>query len=176
MDWIRHVFYRVFSILIITISAMSATQLGFWLLGRWGAFCGAFFGMLFGGILSALANTWLFCPSMKKFKSMKEEELWSMVKAADWTFEHTLAFRNLAARGEDVSGELPRIVSMLNSDDMRKRVLGWVAFRDVFKEELKLAEGYSPYRSSFTCRAKIKLLTRVIGEKEVEAAGKVGSD
>ena len=108
---------------------------------------------------------------MKKFDSMFIEELWSLVKTGDRNFNHTMALRILATRGEDVSGELQRIVRMLHSDDKRERILGWDAFRNVFREEMKLARGYTPYKSTEKCREKLKPLAAMI-----EAQSKAGLD
>ena len=123
----------------------------------------AFFGWSFGGyygtlqaVIGTVAGTFLmlaalvlcldelhrrFCRSISQSSS---DELRALVASDNWNFAHTFALLNLSARGEDVNCELPRILSMLESDSVLVRCYGWDALRIVFDAETKAIGDYDP--------------------------------
>jgi hypothetical protein len=76
-----------------------------------------------------------------------------------------LALLQLAARGQDVRATLPKIVQMLDSDELLRRIYGWDALRLVFSEEAKKIEDYNPRSSAEDCRAKAAKLREIMKNK-----------
>jgi hypothetical protein len=95
---------------------------------------------------------------LKQIQRKSNGELWEMVTADDLAFLHTYALLTLATREEDVSKELPRIINMLESDEVLTRVYGSDALRFVFTDEHKVISDYEPRNSVDKCRAKVALL------------------
>lgn len=68
------------------------------------------------------------------------------------------ALLNLSARAEDVRCELPRILAMLESDDVLTRRYGWDALRLVFNDETRLIGDYDPRASTDDCQTRTAAL------------------
>jgi hypothetical protein len=125
----------------------------------WGGHFGAV-GSIAGGAIGVVAATIAYLALrdelhrrwMKQLQQSTSEELRAIIGRDDWKFEHTMALLNLAARGEDVRCELPRILSMLESDSVLTRRFGWDALRIVFDEETRLIGPYEPRESTQRCR------------------------
>lgn len=64
----------------------------------------------------------------------------------------------VAARGQNVRTQLPRIVKMLESDKELERIYGWDALRIVFPAETEMAADYDPHAAPEDCRNKIATL------------------
>jgi hypothetical protein len=71
-----------------------------------------------------------------------------------WNFWQTLALLQLAARGEDVKTELPRLLGMLASASVLDRVHGWDAVRLVFPVHAERLRGYNPEDSAVACHQR----------------------
>jgi len=93
-----------------------------------------------------------------------KEELRAIVAADDWKFLHTMALLQLAALGEEVRKEIPRIVAMLESDSKLTRIYGWDALRIVFTEESRIIEDYNPRGSKEECQRKTTILKKALAE------------
>jgi hypothetical protein len=85
-------------------------------------------------------------------------ELKECLDLGEWNFYQTMALLQLAARGEDVQPHLPRVLTMLESDQTLTRVYGWDALRIVFTELSQRIEDYNPRGSIDECRRKVGML------------------
>jgi hypothetical protein len=99
---------------------------------------------------------------MKQLQQNTNEELRVIIRRDDWKFEHTMALLILAARGEEVRRELPRILSMLESESVLTRRFGWDALRIVFDEETKLIGPYEARASTQSCRDRVAALRAMV--------------
>jgi hypothetical protein len=99
---------------------------------------------------------------LKQLQQSTNEELRAIIRRDDWSFEHTMALLNLAARDEEVRCELPRILSMLESESTLTRRFGWDALRIVFNEERKLIGPYEPRESAQNCRDRTAALRALV--------------
>jgi hypothetical protein len=96
--------------------------------------------------------------NMMRIAGMSTKKLWASVRRPNWNFNKTLALLQLAAREEEVTCELPRIVRMLQSDSMLERIYGWDALRLVFTPLAEELKEYDPRESTENCRDKVSPL------------------
>ena len=115
---------------------------------------GGFLGFIIGYLPDFLSQQWLF----KSMQKSSNAELKAMIDKGEWTFIQTLALLNLSLRGEDVQSYLPRIITMLESDNWRTRLFGRDALRWVFTELAVRINDYDPQASTEECRRKIAVL------------------
>jgi len=126
--------------------------------GMIGGIPGGLIGLFIGHVIGVLLDrrsTHLF---FRKISRSSDEELWRIVNLGFWNLYQTMALLNLAARGQDVSGQLPRIIGMLESDNRETRLFGWDALRIVFCTEYKIIENYDPRSTTEECRKQVETL------------------
>ena len=149
-------------------SVIALTALGLWV-GRCyfsttGLITGGVIGLVIGHIIGCLperiGRRLFFGQIMRSSK----EELRTMVAADNWNFGHTMALLRLAAMGEQVRHQIPRIVAMLESDSQLTRIYGWDALRIVFTDESRVIEDYNPRSSTEDCRRKTTLLKAALAQ------------
>lgn len=113
------------SIIGTVMCATVGLQGGVELFGIAGGIAGLLLGVVVGVAASKCANRLSVKRLFRRVKRSTDAELWEMVdQRFGWTLETTLALAQLAARGHDVSGALPRIRAAL------RRALwpfGWTA-------------------------------------------------
>ena len=123
-----------------------------------GMIMGALLGFLVGALVGSLPNwlgkQWMF----RSIQKSSTAELKACLHQGEWNFYQTMALLQLAARNEDVSGELPRIMGMLESDTTLTRVYGWDALRIVYTEVSQRIEDYNPHAPTVECRLKVGVL------------------
>lgn len=119
-----------------------------------GAVVGGISGLLMGAFLGGLPD-WLATRLLfRKVARSPNDELAKMVDLGLWNFSNTLALLHLSARGQNVRSYLPRIVGLLESENMLCRIYGWDALRLVFNEETQIMEGYDPRGPVEDCRVR----------------------
>lgn len=164
MQWVRFTIFHVIGLAVIALFVLVGVRGCLAWFGWAGAIGGGVVGFVVGLVVCAILDTWLHRSSMRDLEAKSNAQLWSFVRTGEWKFYHTMALLVLAARGEDVTSEFPRVVEMLHSDDRFVRIFGWDAIRIVFTEEMKYAEGYEPRESTDQCREKANPLKARIEE------------
>ncbi len=134
---------------------------------RWfgiiGAIAGAVVGGLAGLVTGHLPNYLSLQHTFKDMQKRSNAELRDLIEKGEgskheWKFFQTLALLNLQARGEDVQSYLPRILTMLESEDWRTRLFGRDALRLVFTELAVKIDDYNPRAATDECRRKVAVL------------------
>jgi hypothetical protein len=123
--------------------------------GLAGAIVGGLLGLYLGGLLGFLPARWAGKLFFNRIEQSTTEELWAIVNQENWNFYQTMALLHLAGRGENVQSKLEQILTMLESDEVSVRLLGWDALRLVFIPETKRIEGYAPKDSIEECQKKV---------------------
>ncbi|MCL4854608.1 MAG: hypothetical protein KJZ78_24880 [Bryobacteraceae bacterium] len=136
-----------------------------------GAISGLLMGAFVGGLPDWLATRLLF----RKVERSSNEELQDMVNLGFWNFCNTLAVLHLSARGQNVRSYLPRIVGLLESENMLSRIYGWDALRLVFNEETQVMEGYDPRGPVEDCRARTARLKAALEDSRLSEPSREGS-
>ena len=154
LQYTRITLFRVLWFATVALFVAVGLVLGLRHLGTLGAIVGGVVGFVVGSLVGSLPS-WVSDKLLFRWlQRSSSAELRSVVAADDWKFCHTMALLQLAARGEEVRGELPRILSMLESDSQLRRVYGWDALRIVFPKETRVIEHYNPRESTEACRNK----------------------
>ncbi len=150
--------FEVLWLVAVVAGGIAGANLGSELFGTWGAIAGGILGVVLGHVVGVIPD-WLSTRLMfRHIARSSDERLWKIVNLGFWNFYQTMALLQLAARGQDVRTQLPRIVKMLESDDELERVYGWDALRIVFPAETRLAADYDPRAATEDCRNKIAKL------------------
>jgi hypothetical protein len=125
-----------------------------------GLLAGGFLGFLVGRLPDFLVQERLF----REMQKSSNEQLKAKLEQPMWTFYQTLALLNLQLRGEDVQPYLPRILTLLESDESIIRVFARDALRLVFTPLGKQLDdlNYDPRSSASDCRVKIASLRAVL--------------
>jgi hypothetical protein len=123
-----------------------------------GVLLGLFLGAFVGGVPSWLGYRWMF----REIENSSNERLRQIVDERDWDFRKTLALLTLSARKVDVSGDLARIVNMLESDSSLVRVYGFDAMRLVFTDIARRVPQYDPRGATENCRRQIAELRELM--------------
>lgn len=124
-----------------------------------GALVGGFVGIVIGKLPSFFMEEHMF----RELQKCTNDELKSKLEQQPWTFYQTLALLNLQLRGEDVQSYLPRVLTLLESEDSKLRWFGRDALRLVFTPLAKQLDDlqYDPQRSHEDCRV---LVTKLRGK------------
>jgi hypothetical protein len=158
----RITIFHVLWFAALAVGAVLGIKAGGAYFGTGGAIAGGILGLaighLFGCLPSRIGDKVFFRHLMLSSK----EELRAMVAADNWNFSHTMALLRLAALGEEVRHEIPRIVNMLESDSQLTRSYGWDALRIVFPEETRLIQDYAPGDSTEECRRRTAILKQAL--------------
>jgi len=154
----RITFFMILWLAAIVAGVVTGGAVGWSHCGFWGGVVGGLVGGVMGHVVGVTPD-WLSTRFMfRHIARSSDEGLWKIVNLGFWNFYQTMALLQLAARGQDVRTQLPRIVKMLESDDELERVYGWDALRIVFPEETKMAADYDPRAAAADCRNKIARL------------------
>ncbi len=154
----RVTLFEVLWLAAVIAGGIAGIALGSDLFGRVGAIAGGIVGVVVGhgvGVVPDVLSTKLF---FRYLARSSNEELWKIVHEDFWAFCQTMALLQLAARGQNVRTQIPRIVKMLESEKELERVYGWDALRNVFPAETEMAAGYDPRAAAADCRNKIAKL------------------
>jgi hypothetical protein len=131
-------------------------------------------GGLVAGFVGFCAIMWIYrLPTRRytrKVKKASDEELREIVNRESWSFKSTIALLQLAARGQDVSGALPRIAQLLESVDYADRDRGSEALHWIFFDEDRATGGQNPYPSYGDCRFKAMRLRGSLDQDHPEAS------
>jgi len=154
----RLTIFALFALVGLLLGAIGGAIMGYRFLG----FPGVFVGVPAGGFLGfALGRLPDFLMSECVFRQMQRRsnaELKAIVDQNQWMFSQTLALLNLQVRGEDVQSYLPRVISLLESDDRLTRRFGLDALRWVFTPEASKVRNYDPNASTEECQACAAML------------------
>jgi len=131
--------------------------LGFKWLGVLGSLIGGTVGFCAGIFLITVPEELGFSMIMRKIERSPITQLRAMIAEGEWNLFHTMALLQLAARGEDVQSDLPRVLAMLESESFRERMFGRDAFRLVYTELAEKTD-YDPNEPAQVCREKIARL------------------
>lgn len=124
-----------------------------------GIIIGFFVGHALGALASVLASRWMF----RTLSRASSPDLWAELNDADeWNFHHTTVLLQLAARGENVAPQLPRILLLLEADAAVTRRYGWDALRLVFTDVAERAGSFDPGAPPDECRAQVAQLRRAM--------------
>jgi len=152
MEHTRFSIYHV----ILTCTLLGGLVLGGLLgaeyFGSVGGFVGGVIGLLLGHVLGVLPDWLSFKLMTREILNSSNEELRALVSNEHWDFENSYALLVLAARDQEVRGELPRITRLLESDKVLDRRYGWDALRLVFAKETARIEGYDPQGPTEECQ------------------------
>jgi hypothetical protein len=135
-------------------------SLGHRFFGMIGGIICAIVGAISGVIIGTLPGHFLQESMFKEMQKSSNEQLKAKIDHPLWSFYNTLALLNLHLRGEDVQSHLPRVLSLLESEDNVTRLFGRDALMLVFTplgrqlNDLK----YDPRASTEDCREKIAKL------------------
>jgi hypothetical protein len=154
----RITIFHVLWFVIVAVCGALGGSFGAKFLGVAGGIVGGLIGVVIGHVVGSLPvwlSTRLF---FRKIRRSSDEELWKIVNLEFWNFSQTLALLQLAGRNQDVRGQLPRIIGMLEADDELTRIYGWDALRLVFDNETKAIGDYNPRDPLDQCRAKVTVL------------------
>jgi hypothetical protein len=150
--------FVLFWLVAIAVSATLGGLIGANLFGISGCVIGVILGFVLGNVLGQVPNRLALKYMLWDIAKSTNEELRRQICFPEWNFGNTMALLQLAARGEEVRTELPRILEMLESEEELKRVYGWDALRFVFDKECELIGDYDPRASADNCRAKVATL------------------
>ena len=148
--------FHVFWLVGVIVGGALGASLGSKYLGTIGIVTGGLIGLLLGHVVGALPDRLGTKLLFRTIQGSSNEGLWGVVNlGVGWNLYQTSALLQLAARGQDVSGQLPRIIGMLESDDELTRVYGWDALQPVFGKETGVVGDYNPRSSTEDCRTKV---------------------
>lgn len=136
----------------------------FW--GIVGGIAGLLIGFFIGYKIYAIIDRRGTRSLFREIKESSNDQLWNIVNMGFWNFYQTLALLNLAAREQDVTGQLPRIFDMLESENKLTRIYGWDALRLVFNKETELIGSYDPRASTKNCRDKVAKLRMLMEQAQ----------
>jgi hypothetical protein len=150
------VVFHVCSVVAAIVACATFARAQFGLAGMLAAIIiGFLIGHLLGALPSFLVTRWMF----RSVQRSSSARLWTeLSNVMEWNFYHTAVLLQLAARGEQVERELPRILCMLESDSALTRVYGWDALRLVFTDHSQTLAGFDPGATAEECRQKITSL------------------
>lgn len=163
MKFTRFTVFHVFFLAGLGLGALGGLALGQQWFGTMGSVIGGIIGAVVGSMLGSIPIHLADRAFFADIEEASAEELREMVAGEDWNFRHTMALLNLAAHEEDVRGELPRILVMLESDSQLERLYGWDALRLVFPPETETIGDYDPRESVELCREKATKLRNALG-------------
>lgn len=158
MQYTRFTLFHALWLAAVGLFVVIGIRVGEQLFGTVGLVAGGIIGFIVGHILGCLPSSIAMKKLYERLDRSTNSELRSMVAADDWKFGHTLALLQLAARGEEVKSELPRILDMLVSESQDTRMFGWDALRLVFPKETEVVEDYDPKESIDRCRTIVARL------------------
>ncbi len=144
LQYTRVTVFHVVWLVAVVAGGVAGAALGSRLLGTAGAIGGGIVGVLVGHAAGVTPDWLNYRLMFRHITRSSNEELWKMVNVGFWDFWQTMALLQLAARGQDVRTQLPRIVKLLESDRELERMYGWDALRLVFPPETEMAAGYDP--------------------------------
>jgi hypothetical protein len=122
-------------------------------------------GTLGGGVLGfgvgqipGFLQIWLM---RRELAPLSPEELRSRLHDPGcWTPNFLLM--ELRARGEDIAGELPHVLRLMESEHLIHRQIGFAALLSAYPEVARLAKGYSPKHAVSDCSQRIAALRRSV--------------
>ena len=120
---------------------------------------GGCIGFVIGSIPTILVDEWMF----RAMRNRSNAELKELIEKGEgskgqWKFLQTLALLNLQLRGEDVQAYLPRVLTLMESDDPETRLFGRDALRWGFTELAVQINDYNPQAFTEECRRKVAIL------------------
>jgi hypothetical protein len=119
---------------------------------------GVIIGAVVGHMIGVLPGHLSFASMMREIRESSNEKLQEILARDEWNLYQTMSLLQLAARDVDVNGYLPRIYSMLKSDDEITRRYGWDAMRLVFIEQTKQLNDYDPRSDASVCKKLVESL------------------
>ncbi len=123
-----------------------------------GAVLGAVVGLVLGTVLGKVPDWLAFRYSFREIQRSSDSKLREMISQGEWKFWHTMALLQLAARGQNIKPEFPRILAMLESDSVLTRRYGFDALRLVYTETYNKVPDYNPREPTEKCRQKVAAL------------------
>jgi hypothetical protein len=125
---------------------------------------GAVVGSILGFFLGLLPRHFAQEHMFREMQKSTNEQLKTKLELPGWNFYQTLALLNLHLRGEDVQPYLPRVLTLLESDDNFLRLFARDALRLVFTPLAVQMDGlnYDPHASTEDCRNKVVQLREKI--------------
>lgn len=154
----RVTLFEVLWLAAVIAGGIAGIALGSDWFGRGGAIAGGIIGVVVGHVVGVVPNVLSTKLFFRNLARSSNEELWKIVNEDFWAFCQTMALLQLAARGQNVRTQLPRIMKMLESDKELERVYGWDALRIVFPAETEMAAGYDPRTAPEDCRNRVARL------------------
>lgn len=94
----------------------------------------------------------------RELRRRTNAELRAVAEEQYWTFRQTLALLNLQLRGEDVQSYLPRVITLLESNDLRSQYFGRDALSLVFAPLAEKIGRYDPLAPEEARRRQIAML------------------
>ncbi|RPI28383.1 MAG: hypothetical protein EHM61_05370 [Acidobacteria bacterium] len=164
LQYTRFTIFHVLWVAALGAGAVIGIKAGGAYFGTGGAFAGGLLGLASGHLVGCLPVWMADKLFFRHIMQSSKEELRAMGAADNWNFSHTMALLRLAALGEEVRQEIPRIVNMLESDSQLIRSYGWDALRMVFGQESRVIEDYSPGGSTEECRRKAAILKQALAD------------
>lgn len=114
-----------------------------------GALLGGVLGYLAGRLPFALACHWL----MRDFSRQSSQRLRERL-TAEYYVSH-LILAELMRRGEDISGDLPAVLTLLRSESPDERKFGLGSLQLAFPELAQQLSDFDPRESTESCREKV---------------------
>ena len=127
-----------------------------------GILLGGFIGLTIGYLPNILVQEWMF----REMRRSSNSKLRTIVEEQYWTFRQTLALLNLQLRGEDVQSYLPRVITLLESNDLRSQYFGRDALALVFAPLAEKIGRYDPLAPEEARRRQIAMLRDAPSLKE----------
>jgi hypothetical protein len=150
--------FHLMGLILLILCVSFGIMAGDYCFGTIGKITGGILGLVIGVFVGSLPDHLATRSLFKEVQQSTNDQLRTMVASGHWNFANTLALLHLAARDQEVRMELPRIISMLESDLELTRRYGWDALRLVFTDEYHIIEDYNPRGTTQECRTKIEIL------------------
>jgi hypothetical protein len=125
-------------------------------------------GVLVGFMPFEFLEHFLVSRRIRRIKEASDEVLWRTVDRGFWNYESTIALIQLAARGREVIGTLPRLIRMLDSSECLWRRQAYGVFVLVFFDEARAIADYNPDAPYGDCREKIAGLREMMRRTSAE--------
>jgi hypothetical protein len=122
--------------------------------GPGGAIAGGLVGVVTGLYLGNLPTKCMVRREHRKLASFSTAELRAQLHDVTcWTPNFLLL--ELQARGEDIRGELPFVLSIMECEQQHRRTIGYAALCSAFPDVAKSLRTYNPMQPVEKCRLRI---------------------
>jgi hypothetical protein len=161
--------FELFELIGVGLGTALGSIAGFRVFGLVGLVVGGVLGFLFGVFLGKLPANLTVLSICREFRGKSDDELREALHRSDCNYPNFILLE-LNYRGGDISSELPVVLDMLESPDLRRRRAGVAAITSAFPDVAAKVPDYRPGDSVEECRRKIRVL-RGLADQAVSMDG-----